>query len=492
MNNRDIIEIQNFNRSVLTKNSYTRSDIEYIIRLYNICLEARQDTHMCVILNKQFEKIITLAQNQITAFSNGKVHLSPDAYKPMGEFIRQFGQEYVNKSTGLKYEFTPAARRAQIMLNKMNSRLSVKNINKTNSCAQSPNISQTQIIRNYHKNNSSLVTKENVFAQLRKHLPASNNTLSIVKNKVDSYFPKLEQQTKDTIKRQTKVIKHIGNEASEVGEEVYKSVSNIVRRYGAAAALLWGMCGAGNMNNIGAKDVVKSIKENKIEYIQPQPTPVEQNPTTKVLTVNDFAPQQEITPKTVADITFNDYKFTKEDLQSLEVSEQGAELALHARKVARNMNYPGYCYRGVKRMFNLANLGEMHGRSAYMAKKYLDNNPNFVRINVNVSDLEYLPKGTVVVFDKGKRGVHPHGHIGVFDEVNGKIVDRSSKTYNVRSTLGGYSGVYVYIHADTPLPQKLKDNINKMVALDKNKKDNTAITDYFTQLAIQKSGIKHV
>lgn len=513
MNNRDILEIQKFNRSVLTKNSYTKSDIEYILRIYNICLQARQDIHVRAIMNNKFETIVALAQQQITAFSNGKLHLSPDAYKPMGEFISQFGQEYVNQSTGLKYEFTPAARRAQIMLNKMSNRLSAK-INKT---SKVNNIQKVASIKNIPQH-SSLTPKESVFAKMGKHTLAATTFVEL-KNKVDTYLPVLDQQTKSTIKQQAKVIKYIGSEASEVGKVAYKEVSNIVRRYGAAVALLWGMCGTGNMNNLGAKDVFKSIKKHKIEYTKKTSQAAEDMTKTKVLTANDFAsintresniinnqpwsqPQvinfdyqaKDLTTKTIADITFKDYRFTKEDLQALEVSEQGAELALHARKVVRNMNYSGYCYRGVKRMFNLANLGEMHGRSAYMAKKYLDNNPNFVRINCNVADLKYLPKGTVVLFDKGKRGTNPHGHIGVLDEINGKMVDRSSKTYNVRSTLGGYSSVYVYIHADTPLPQSVQDNINKIMVLKQNNTDsnNKMTTDYFVQLAKLQNTAQHI
>lgn len=523
MNNRDILEIQNFNRSVLTKNSYTKSEIEYILHIYNICLQAREDSYLRTILNNKFATIVTLAQKQITAFSNGKLHLSPDAYKPMGEFIRKFGQEYVTHSSSLKYEFTPAARRAQIMLNKMSSRLSVNKQVRPKTFPQS-NITLPKVIKAASKK-STPVQKENVVAKLRKHMPttadakkiiqASNNKLVVLKNKVDSYVPVLEQHTRETIKHQAKIIKHIGNEASEVGGVVCKEVSNIVRRYGTAVALLLGMCGTGNMSNIGAKDVFKSIKEHKIEYITKTSQAIETTPKTKVLTTNDFVlsnipnakdnhswfqnqgleldfQEKYIAPKTIADLTFKGYKFTKEDLQALEVSEQGAELALHARKVVRNMNYPGYCYRGVKRMFNLANLGEMHGRSAYMAKKYLDNNPNFVRINCDVSDLKYLPKGTVVVFDKGKRGTHPHGHIGVLDEVNGKMVDRSSKTYNVRSTLGGYSSVHVYIHADTPLPQRVQDNINKIMVLkDKEQPKNNPQANYLFQTLMQNNAIVH-
>lgn len=533
MNNRDILEIQNFNRSILTKNSYTRSELEYIIRIYNICLQAGQDTHLRTILNNKLETIVSLAQKQITAFSNGKVHLSPDAYKPMGEFIRQFGQQYVNQDTGLKYGFTPAARRAQIMLNKMNSRLSQNQTPKVTKLPEvkvyTPKVRQVKQVKKQltlAQKQAPLIQKEKVIAQLRKHIPStvdakkflqtSNKKLVVLKNKVDTYIPTMEQQTK--------VIKHIGNEACEIGKVAYKGVSNILRRYGVAVTLLWGMCGTGNMSNIGAKDVFKSIKEHN-EHIKKNPQVTEEIPTTKVLTAKDFTPvepekaktnefnfvsnqtwlqppeinldyqEKDLTPKTIADMTLKEYRFTKEDLQALEVSEQGAQLALRAREVSNsNVNYDGYCYRGVKRMFNLAHLGKMDGRSAYMAKAYLDKNPHFVRINCNVSDLKYLPTGTVVVFDKGKRGIRPHGHIGVLDEVKGKKVERSGETYNVRSTLGGYGGVHVYIHADTQLPQSVQDNINKIMALEQNNpnKNKKMPTNYFAQLAQQQNAAKHV
>ncbi len=528
----DIIEVQNFNRSIMRKKNYTKSDLDYIRKIYNICNQLIADKHIAALFNGRYETIVISAQKQIAAYAAGKLHLSPDAYKAMNSFIDEFGKEYTHTPAGMKYEFTPEARRAKIMLNKANSRLKIEKketapgLQTTKPAVQQITVKTTakQIKKALSVPNPTVkVEKETIIARLRKHIPSSfgvksffnkkNATIIELKNKVDNYMPILEQQTKEQFKKQVKNIQHISSEVHEVGQIVSEEVNNIVRRYGVAVAALWGMYGAGNVTNAGSRtDFTEDLKNKIALNIQQTKESETDKEKTKILTAENFTAadvpefdtkeaiawlnnqginynekaDEAVTaaPKTIADISFKEYFFTKEDLQALQVSEQGAELALHARKVVRNMNYPGYCYRGVKRMFNRANLGEMHGGSAYMAKKYLDNNPNFVRINCDVADLKYLPKGTVVVFGKGKRGVRPHGHIGVLDEINGKMVDRSSKTYNVRETLGGYSSVNVYIHADTPLPQRVEDNIKKIMVLEHNnspeKKDSVS-TSYLSQ-----------
>ena len=78
--------------------------------------------------------------------------------------------------------------------------------------------------------------------------------------------------------------------------------------------------------------------------------------------------EEETEPKTVADISYADYYFSGEELAAMGESKIGSELSEQALKVAGNMNCEGYCYRGVKRMFRRTNLGEMYGRSAYMAR----------------------------------------------------------------------------------------------------------------------------
>jgi len=540
----DIIEVQNFNRSIMRKKNYTKSDLDYIRKIYNICNQLIADKHIAALFNGRYETIVISAQKQIAAYAAGKLHLSPDAYKAMNSFIDEFGKEYTHTPTGMKYEFTPEARRAKIMLNKANSRLKIKKIETDPVSKIAKPVTQQikvkaaakqikKVLSTSKQNIKSIpqptikVDKETVIARLRKHMPSSSDIKSFfnkkntavieLKNKVDSYMPILEQQTKEQLKKQVKNIRHISSEVQEVGQIIGTDVSNIVRRYGVAVAALWGMYGAGNITTAGSRTNFANELKNKIAlHIQQTKKSETDKEKTKILTAENFTTADvpefdtkeaiawlnnqginyneeaedtvKVTPKTIADISFKEYFFTKEDLQALQVSEQGAELALHARKVVRNMNYPGYCYRGVKRMFNRANLGEMHGGSAYMAKKYLDNNPNFVRINCNVADLKYLPKGTVVVFGKGKSGVRPHGHIGVLDEVNGKMVDRSSKTYNVRETLGGYSSVSVYIHADTPLPQRVEDNIKKIMVLKHNtnaENETPVSTNYLSQWLTQ-------
>ena len=443
--------------------------------------------------------ISNLARRQIEVFAKGNIHLSPDAYASMEKFIEEFGKEPTSQC------LTVHARQAKIVLQKLKTRnIRVQNNVKTvaipTSRLKSVNTKQTsaEILKKYMDKHKAKKLKLNT--RINYQISQSHNEL---KKQIKLLTPIIKKQAQKQVeninklgKEASEVGKVVGKEIGEVGKVVTTEVSNIVRRYGVAIAALWGICGAGNSGNVGVKSSYTDIMKNKIEYHLKQAEQKQKEQVkTKVLTANNFSPNslaekpKETKKYTIADLKYKSYKFSREDIQALQVSEQGAELAEHAKKVVRGMNYAGYCYRGVKRMFNRANLGEMHGGSAYMAKKYLDNNTNFVRINCNIEDLKYLPQGSVVVFDKGKS--RKHGHIGVLGEdKNGKIVDMSSKIYNVRSTLGGYSDFAVYIHADTPLPQRVINNINQISVLNNESKileTETPITqtnDYFAMALI--------
>ena len=95
----------------------------------------------------------------------------------------------------------------------------------------------------------------------------------------------------------------------------------------------------------------------------------------------------------------------------------------------------------------------------------MDVNPNFKQIRCDFDDLDKLPNGAVVIFDRG-RNSHVHGHIFVVGrDKEGRAKDFSSKIRNVRSTLKGYGGYYVYVPADTPIPETVQEKIESIMVL---------------------------
>lgn len=92
------------------------------------------------------------------------------------------------------------------------------------------------------------------------------------------------------------------------------------------------------------------------------------------------------------------------------------------------------CYRFVKE--GLAAEGvNLTGRHAYMAADQLAVNPNFEEVRVNRDQLDDLPAGAVVVWDRNLRANHPSGHISVSLGDGREVSDRiRPQTTAYRST----------------------------------------------------------
>ncbi|HEY9885796.1 MAG TPA: hypothetical protein V6C96_00910, partial [Vampirovibrionales bacterium] len=94
-------------------------------------------------------------------------------------------------------------------------------------------------------------------------------------------------------------------------------------------------------------------------------------------------------------------------------TEAGKRLANKAEAHAKATNTEGWCYKAVCDVVNPMFPGtNLHGGSAYMAKDQLKANPNFENITSSHEDnLNKLPAGAIVVFNKNGR--RPHGHIAI-------------------------------------------------------------------------------
>lgn len=174
------------------------------------------------------------------------------------------------------------------------------------------------------------------------------------------------------------------------------------------------------------------------------------------------SPAAEENVVTLADLSYTDIEFTAEDLAAMVPSPTAIKLAENAEDVAARMNCEGYCFRGAKKAFRETGLGEMYGRSAYMAKRQLDANPHFVRIKSHVSNNTVVPDGGVGVY--GRSASHPHGHIGIFSGNK----DCSSKIRRPMTSTGSYSSFDLYLPADTRVPASVLKKINQIQVLEKH------------------------
>ncbi|MDD3012534.1 MAG: hypothetical protein PHC34_02385 [Candidatus Gastranaerophilales bacterium] len=90
-------------------------------------------------------------------------------------------------------------------------------------------------------------------------------------------------------------------------------------------------------------------------------------------------------------------------------STTGDQIANAAEKSANSLNSRGWCLRGVANALSALGNNELKGlRSAWMAKDVLLNDSNFKKVDLDINN---LPKGAIVVWNK--TDLNPHGHISV-------------------------------------------------------------------------------
>lgn len=102
-------EVLKFNRSYMAKTHYSKSDLEQIARVYQMCKRSHTEPEMRDLYNTRFAMIVEEASKMIKAFSSERMSVDADALNLMQDFIEEFGREYVRDGKELHYEYTPEA-----------------------------------------------------------------------------------------------------------------------------------------------------------------------------------------------------------------------------------------------------------------------------------------------------------------------------------------------------------------------------------------------
>ena len=111
-------EVLKFNRSYMAKTHYSKSDLEQIARVYQMCKRSHTEPEMRDLYNTRFAMIVEEASKMIKAFSSERMSVDADALNLMQDFIEEFGREYVRDGKELHYEYTPEATRAKLVIQK--------------------------------------------------------------------------------------------------------------------------------------------------------------------------------------------------------------------------------------------------------------------------------------------------------------------------------------------------------------------------------------
>lgn len=526
-------EVLKFNRSYMAKTHYSKSDLEQIARVYQMCKRSHTEPEMRDLYNTRFAMIVEEASKMIKAFSSERMSVDADALNLMQDFIEEFGREYVRDGKELHYEYTPEATRAKLVIQK--NRHNFEKAEKTTAAQKAKSkiiVHPATAEKLAEKVRTAAGKSETLMKKLVNALSFKKRAKAAVAGKHKNMYKKAparqhfecsasRQQSKKrvmlklqkTSQMRVAFLRGIKNSVSNTAAETKNYIGQNIRRYGMAAVALWGVSGTTGLTNVNAhaehysaaSSVVRDLSKFEfpdeaaaaMERMRPAKDTLDLAPmfeqTAALPNLGSFqssldlslpwmvgetqTDEEETEPKTVADISYADYYFSGEELAAMGESKIGSELSEQALKVAGNMNCEGYCYRGVKRMFRRTNLGEMYGRSAYMARKYMDENLNFKQIRCDFNDLDKLPSGSVVIFDRGQKS-HRHGHIFVVGrDKQGRAKDFSSKIRNVRRTLNGYGGYYVYVPADTPVPGQVQEKIEQIMVLNHPVKDKKSETE---------------
>lgn len=93
-------------------------------------------------------------------------------------------------------------------------------------------------------------------------------------------------------------------------------------------------------------------------------------------------------------------------------AQKGQKLARIALNRATGFN--GHCARYVKKAIQSAGLGEYKSGHAYQMTGILDNNPNFKKISPNSVNVNDLPAGCILVFNRGAHNYsNAYGHVEI-------------------------------------------------------------------------------
>ncbi len=141
-------------------------------------------------------------------------------------------------------------------------------------------------------------------------------------------------------------------------------------------------------------------------------------------------------------LNINNIKFSREDLGNIkecDLSNSIINYALdHAKRGRPQPGVINHCLGAVKDYLNKNGIELQAYNFAYRAVEALRKNDKFVEVECEIKDLNYLPSGSVVVWE---RGTTPYGHIGLFkkDESGGIGKDVSDWVRNQRTSRFGRS-----------------------------------------------------
>jgi len=537
----------NFNNDIHTpieaQNSrhITKQNLLKIREIYQFCKNAQQNQQIRHIVNTKFAQIVEQAEEQIKSFAEGKIQIDDDALDLMKEYIEEFGRNYYKRDGQMRYEYSPEATKAKIMLKQRRYQTArqfqteapetfnpnalfrgtadefvlpdnetVKADTTEAAAAVQPEamltIQETEPCIRAEENPAEFTPADFSTETVKTPVqdPGENMaTAAISLSQTQIVLPvqtakeQFRPVSKNSPKKKSSL--SIFSRVKEFCGDTAKAFRRNFKRYGVAAAALFSSTGIFNgypMNNNRADKSILNIKTMTLPETMPERTadltasftqPAGENKncmadidyrpadftffssSLEQTVAHALARQDSLAAAesniTLADLPYQEIEFSAEDLAAIVPSETALKLAEDAEKVAAQMDCEGYCFRGAKKAFRQAGLGEMYGRSAYMAKRQLDNNPHFIRINSSVKNNTVVPDGGVGVY--GRSAAHPHGHIGIFSGNK----DCSSKIRRPMTSTGNYSSFNLYLPADTKVPSSILKKIEQIMVLKKDFKE---------------------
>ena len=125
-------------------------------------------------------------------------------------------------------------------------------------------------------------------------------------------------------------------------------------------------------------------------------------------------------------ISFDDLKAKGYKYSSVNGQKLARDIANHS------VGFTGYCSKYVREALQRAGLYNGHTMSAYQMGAVLANNKNFKEVSPSSVDLNNLPAGCILVYDRGAAGYNSqHGHIEV--TLGDGTACSDGRTYNIRN-----------------------------------------------------------